>query len=240
MLPGFVEGHIHVAAGGVLANGIDLQADDKEEIFTRIREYVATTDDEVILGYGVRFNPWGNDLPTAAMLDEIEAKRPVFFWAIDGHAAWANSKALELAGIDKNTPDPVSGFSRFVRDVDGNPTGWLVELPAQMQVLSKLVNIDREYIEKGIRKWMPRLSAAGITSAHDLGVQGMEQTEGYQIVANMAEEGTLPMRVQGVYYWNNPKVDPIPELIKMRTKFSSDVVSVSHLKINWLFVGSSG
>jgi len=232
MLPGFVEGHIHVVAGGVMANGLDLQTDDKEEIFARIREYVVANDDEVILGYGVRFNPWDGDLPTAAMLDEIESKRPMFFWAIDGHAAWVNSKALELAGVDKNTPDPVPGFSHYARDADGNPTGWLVELPTQMQVLSKLVNIDREYTEQGVRNWMPRLSAAGITSAHDLGVQGMEQTEGYQIVADMAEKGKLPMRIQGVYYWNDPKVDPIPGLIKMRDKFSSDVVSVSHLKIN--------
>jgi len=232
MMPGFIEGHMHIVSGGLLASGLDLQADDKEEIFTRIRKYVANSDEKVILGYGVRFNPWSGNLPTAAMLDKIESKRPMYFWAIDGHAAWANTKALELAGVNKDTPDPVPGFSHFARDANGKPTGWLVELPAQLQVLTKIVDINREYTEKGIRDWLPRFSAAGITTAHDLGVQGMEQTEGYQIIADLAEAGELPIRVQGVYYWNDPNTDPLPKLIEMRKKFSSDLVSVRYLKIN--------
>ena len=74
------------------------------------------------------------------MIDDIESERPVYFWVIDGHSAWVNSKALEVAGIDKDTPDTVPGYSFFERDVDGNPTGWIVEVPAQIQVLSALVD----------------------------------------------------------------------------------------------------
>ena len=68
-----------------------------------------------------------------AMLDEYESEKPVYFWAITGHAAWVNTKTLELAGITKDTPETVPGYSYFERDEEGNPTGWIVELPAQMQ-----------------------------------------------------------------------------------------------------------
>lgn len=232
LLPGFVEGHFHSVAGGVLAAGLNLQADDIEEILTRIREHVASTDDDVILGYGVRFNPWGGNLPTAAMLDEIESERPMYFWAIDGHAAWVNSEALKIADVDRDTPDPVPGYSRFARDEEGNPTGWLVELPAQLQVLTKLIDLDRAYIEAGIREWLPRFTAAGITTVHDLGVQGIGQAEGYQIFSDLIDEGVVPIRVQGVYYWNDPTIDPLPPLMEMRENASSDLLSVRYLKVN--------
>jgi predicted amidohydrolase YtcJ len=104
MLPGFVDGHLHAVAGGVIANGVDLQTDDKAELMQRIKDYVKDNPDKKLIhGYGVRLHIWNDDWPTAAMLDEIEFERPVYLWAIDGHKAWVNSKALELAGITKDT-----------------------------------------------------------------------------------------------------------------------------------------
>lgn len=131
VMPGFVEGHIHSVAGAIMMNGVDLQADGKAELFERFRTYAAKTNDDMIIGFGVRFNLWTDANPTAAMLDDVVPDRPAYFWAIGGHAAWV---ALEIAGIDKDTPDTVPGFSMFDRDAAGNPTGWLIEIPAQMQV----------------------------------------------------------------------------------------------------------
>lgn len=232
VMPGFVEGHFHPVSGAMAMKGVDLQTDDKDELFAMIRTYVAETDDEVILGYGLRFNPWSDGRPTAAMLDEIESERPIYIWAIDLHAAWVNSKALEIAGIDKDTPDTVPGFSRFEREADGNPTGWIIEVPAQLQVFSALVDVDLDYIEDGLKEWLPRFSGAGITTVHDAGVQGIGQAEGYQLLADMAARGELPMRVSGTYYWNDPSVDPLPALLEMRERFASDMVKVEYLKIN--------
>lgn len=65
VLPGFVDTHSHVAAGGLIMNGVDLQADDPDEIFARIRQEVETNDADLILGYGVRFTPWTDGNPTA-------------------------------------------------------------------------------------------------------------------------------------------------------------------------------
>lgn len=232
VLPGFIDGHIHAAAGGLIMLGVDLQTDDKDELFARIRTEVETSDADVILGYGVRFNPWTDGNPSAAMLDEIESERPIFFWAIDGHAAWVNSKALEIAGITKDTPETVPGFSFFERDAEGNPTGWIIEVPAQIQVLSALIDIKPEFLATGVEEWLQRFAAAGITAVHDHGIQGMSQEEGFQMMVDFEKAGKLPLRFIGSYYWNSPDVDPLPGTMELREKFNTDLVKAKSLKIN--------
>jgi hypothetical protein len=233
VMPGFVDPHIHPVAGSILMNGVDLQTDDKEELFSRISQYVAgKPDDEVIRGYGVRFNPWTESNPTAAMLDEIESKRPIFFFAIDGHVAWVNSKSLEIAGVDKNTPDTVPGYSFFERDTEGNPTGWIIEVPAMMRVFSSLIELDNDYIKSGLEDWLVRMSAAGITAVIDYGIQGVSQDEGFELYKQLEKEGKFPIRLEGVHYWNDPEADPVPLLQSLNEKYSTDLIGVSRLKIN--------
>lgn len=233
VLPGFVEGHFHSIVGAMIAKGLDLQTDDKQELFDRIRKYAKENPDlDVIVGYGVRFNVFPDQLPTAAMLDEIESERPIYFFGIDGHTAWVNSKALEMAGINKDTPDTAPGFSYFVRDDDNNPTGWIVEWPAELQVLGSLVDFNVEYVKDGVKEWLPRFSAAGITAVHDYGVLGIPAEEAFQFFTDMAAQGKLPIRIQGSYYWNDPKTDPIPPLKKLMKQFDTELVSVKSLKVN--------
>lgn len=232
VLPGFVEGHIHPAAGGLLAAGVDLQTDDMDELFERIRNEVETNDADTILGWGLRLTMGPDGWPKAAMLDEIESDRPIFFWAIDGHKAWVNSRALEMAGIDKDTPDMVPGYSFFQRDEEGNPLGWVVELPAMMKVLGAVVDITPEYIEAGMQRWFPRFSAAGITTVHDHGILGMGEQDGFEMLMQFEKDGRMPIRLSGVHYWNDPTVDPLVPLTELRERFNGELVKAEYLKIN--------
>lgn len=233
MLPGFVDGHIHAVAGGVIMKGLGLQTDDKDELMKRITEYVnANPDEKLIHGYGLRLHIWTDDWPTAAMLNEIESERPVYFWAVDGHKAWVNSKALEIAKITKHTPETVPGFSFFQRDKDGNPTGWVVEIPAQMQVLSALVDINPDYVKDGVLEWLAKFSAAGLTSVHDYGIQGLSMDEGFQMFKDLETAGKLPLRVLGVYYWNDPNIDPIPIVQKLATTVNTPLIKGKRFKVN--------
>ena len=234
LLPGFVDVHAHpIVAGGIIMQGIDLQSDDVGEILAKIRTYVeANPDLEVIQGYGVRFNPWNNDWPNAAMLDEIESERPVVLWTIDGHGGWVNSKALEMAGIKKDTPDPAPGFSYFERDKEGNPTGWIIEVPAQLQTLGAIIDVNFDYIGKGARTWLQKFPAAGVTSIQDLGLGGLSEDEGFQMFLDFEKAGELSMRVQSSYYWNNGDVDPVPIFQKLRETYKSELFSVNYLKVN--------
>ena len=234
LLPGFVDTHAHpIVAGGALMRGVDLQSDDIDDILARFRAYVeANPDQDAVLGYGVRFNPWNNDWPNAAMLDEIESTRPVVLWTIDGHGGWVNSKSLELAGITRDTPDPVPGFSFFERDDDGNPTGWIVEVPAVLQTLGAIVDVNPDYVAEGNATWLPRFSAAGLTTMQDLGTGGLPEDEYFSLFTEMEEAGELTVRLQSSYYWNDADIDPVPEVKRLREKYDTELFKTTYLKVN--------
>ena len=65
LMPGFVDGHSHAVAGGLIMQGVDLQADTQEEVFAKIKAEVESHEGDIVLGYGVRFTPWGDGFPTA-------------------------------------------------------------------------------------------------------------------------------------------------------------------------------
>ena len=140
--------------------------------------------------------------------------------------------ALEMAGVTRDTPETVPGYSFFERDGDGNPTGWIVEIPAQMQVLGELLEVNTAFMKSGVETWLKRFSAAGITGVQDMGIQGMTQPEGFQMFTDIAEAGELPLRLRGVYYWNDPKIDPLPEIKALRDQFTHPLVRPDKIKIN--------
>lgn len=231
ILPGFVDGHIHPLAGALLTEGVDLQTDNPDEIYERLRNYIVENPElEIIRGFGVRINPWNGNWPTAAMLDAVEAKKPIMLVNVDGHGGWCNTKALELAGITKETPDPAPGFSYFERDAEGNPTGWLVEVPAMLSILSVVADIeDQDYLGNNVKNILGDLAEVGVTSIQDMGVGPLP---GFEVYSKLEQEGLLTTRVQGVYYWNEKDVDPIPHLIALNEKYDSDLLRANRLKVN--------
>ncbi len=233
MLPGFVEGHFHTTSQGIILHGLDLQTDTMDELLARLKEYAdANPDLEFIGGWGVRPNTYGPGEPTAAMLDAIVPDRPVYLWQVDGHSAWVNSKAMEMAGLDKDTPDPVPGASYFVRDDEGNPTGYIIEVPAQVEIFKKFVTINDEYIRGGMAEWFPEYTKAGITAVHDFGWVGVDQDVAIGILKDFEKDGILETRIFGSYYWNDATIDPVPIAKKMRDENQTGLVQVSALKIN--------
>jgi predicted amidohydrolase YtcJ len=232
MLPGFIDGHLHMMAGGLMARGVNLETDDKEELLARIRKFAEDTKGDVVVAYGWRLHLYPDPGPTKEDLDAIDSERPIFLWAVDGHSAWVNSKALELAGVDKDFPDTQPPFSYFQRDAKGNPTGWIVEVPAMVELFGKLVTMDKTYVDQGVREWLPRFTQAGITAIFDAGIQGMTQDDGLQLYQQYEKEGILPLKVRASYYWNNPDVDPLPPLREFMSKYNSDLVKVTKLKVN--------
>jgi len=233
MLPGFVEGHFHTTTQGIILHGPDLQTDSMDELLAKLKKYAdANPDLKFINGWGVRPNLYGPGEPTAAMLDAIVPDRPVYLWQVDGHSAWVNTKAMEMAGLNKDTPDTVPGASFFVRDKDGNPTGYIVEVPAQVEILKKFVTIDDAYIREGMRKWFGEYAKVGITTVHDFGWAGVDQDMAIGILKDFEKDGTLKMRIYGSYYWNDASIDPVPIAKKMRDENQTGLVQVTALKIN--------
>ena len=174
LLPGFVDSHIHPMLA-MFAGGADLQYDSMEEVLASMKKWAdANPDAKVIRGYGWRYTLFPTTGPTKADLDKLFPNRPVLLVAIDVHSAWVNSKALELAGVNAKTPDPVPGFSYFQRDPKtGEPTGWVVETPAEQAVLAKLTPPTPEAQIAETAELLPKFSAAGITAVFEAGIATM-------------------------------------------------------------------
>ena len=233
LLPGFVEAHIHPALGSTLSRGIDLQLDTAPDILAKLRAHKDDLIDGVIRGFGWRYSAFPPTGPRKQDIDAIWPDTPALLAAIDGHSAWVNSKTLALAGITRDTPDPNPGFSYFARDPNtGEPTGWVVEVPAILQVLAKAMPFTPDYIAESLDEWLPKASAAGITSLFDAGLQIVPDDVGFRYYTDLAKAGALPFRVVGSYYHVNPEVDPVPIILDLKRRFQSEFVSASVLKLN--------
>jgi predicted amidohydrolase YtcJ len=122
LMPGFVEGHIHPFMGSFMTSGVDLQLPTAQAALAAIELYAKAHPSGPIRGFGWRIDMFPQEGPTREMLDAVLPNRPAFFFSIDGHSLWANSKALEIAGVSADTPDPIPDFSYFTRDKNGRPT----------------------------------------------------------------------------------------------------------------------
>jgi predicted amidohydrolase YtcJ len=133
VVPGLIDTHFHLPMGAQQLDAIDLlDAADLAEIQRRVREHGRRQPDVPwIRGRGWFYSALpGGRPPTRADLDAVEAARPVYLEAYDGHSAWVNSRGLERAGITRATPDPANGV--IVRDAAGEPTGMLKESAVEL------------------------------------------------------------------------------------------------------------
>jgi predicted amidohydrolase YtcJ len=234
LLPGFNEAHIHPVVGAVVTRGIDLQYDTKAETLRALDSHRAQVGSgEVVRGFGWRYTAFPPTGPSKEDLDRLWPDTPVVLIAIDGHSAWVNSKTLELAAVDRDTADPIPGFSYFQRDpATRDATGWLVEIPAMATVLTKVAPFTIDFIMKALEAWLPQASAAGITGVFDAGSVIVPDDVAFQLYLDLEQQGKLPFRVVGAYYHNNPAIDPLPRARDLRQRFHSELVQASVLKLN--------
>ena len=223
LLPGFQDVHVHPISAGVDQLQCDLrEARGRAGVLETIRAYVAThPDDQWIVGSGWYMADFENGTPRRGDLDAIVADRPAAFPNRDGHSTWVNTKALALAGIDRDTPDPDDG--RIERDADGTPTGCLHEGAAHA-VERLMPDTTAEQMADGLRLAQAYLHALGITAWQDAIVRTEEQAT-YRAAA---EAGWLTGRVEAAMWWDRTRGDDqVDELIER-----SRTGSVGRLRVN--------
>jgi predicted amidohydrolase YtcJ len=190
-VPGWIDGHVHISGLGEILSILNVQAMRKEEIVNAVADAIAdAAPGDWIVGRG-----WDEgffeqpEYPTAADLDAVSAENPVILNRIGGHSAWVNSRALEQAGIDRDTRDPQGGS--IVRDTAGNATGMLLE-QAEGIVRAVMPDTDTpERAEEYIRAALDQYRRWGLTGVHDAGTSLAE----IRILKRLAEAGELPVRV---------------------------------------------
>lgn len=170
VIPGLVEAHLHYPGIGESMLQIDAFWKPKEEILESVAEaYKSAQSDEWITGRGWNQEVWNPAaFPAKENLDAIAPDIPVYLRRTCGHAAWVNSKALEIAGIDKDTPDPIGG--EILRDENGEATGILTDTAAYL-VSQHIPSLSERQQFMALELAQEHLFSYGITSAHDAGTE---------------------------------------------------------------------
>ena len=201
LVPGFQDSHIHAVFGGLELGRCELSAlGTARQYLDAVAGYARThPDQEWITGGGWSLEAFPNGLPTAAALDAAVADRPVFLPNRDHHGAWVNSRALELAGITRHTPDPADG--RIERDEHGEPTGMLQEGAIGL-VESLLPPTTAEETDAAFDRAQALLHSLGITAWQDALVgSGLGQPDNFGVYLRAASSGRLTARVRGALWW---------------------------------------
>lgn len=233
LMPGFVEGHIHPFFGAFLSSGVNLQVPTKEEALAAIAKYAKENPDGPVRGFGWRVDMFGPEGPNRQELDAVLPDRPGFFFAVDAHSIWANSKSLEVAGINRDTPDPVPGFSYYAKDKKGDPNGFILEISAMLELINAIEPITAESLQRALEDWLPNAAAAGITSILDAGVPAVaSQAALIGLYTNIERKGSLPFRVVASYFVKAPPFDDaVAQFLETRDQISTDLVHVGMIKI---------
>jgi len=190
LLPGFQDGHVHLLLGGVELGECTLfTIETAAAVLDSIAACAAARPDGWLRGVGWELTAFPNANPSKASLDRIAPGRPALMEAADGHSAWANSRALELAGITRDTPDPVDG--RIERDPrTGEPSGTLRE--TAMDLVSRLLpeRTDAELVA-GLDRALPQAAERGITAI----MEALASESVFRAYAAADRAGRLTLRV---------------------------------------------
>jgi predicted amidohydrolase YtcJ len=191
VVPGFIDAHFHLPMGAQQLDAIDLlDAADLAEIQRRVREHARA---HPALAW-VRGRGWfysalpGGRPPTRQDLDAVEAARPVYLEAYDGHSAWLNSRGLHAAGITRATPDPANGL--IVRDAAGEPTGMLKEAAVEL-AWAAMPRPSRAEKRALVERALGLLARHGLTAVHN--AHGTE--EELELYAELERAGKLTARL---------------------------------------------
>lgn len=200
LLPGFVDAHLHAVMGGLALLGCDLSTVHSIEDYRRIiSDYAAAHDGPWIEGSGWYGDVFPGGFPTKEELDRLVPDRPAVFISHDVHSSWVNSRALEIAGIDRDTPDPDGG--RITRDEHGEPTGHLLELATEL-LSPYRPHLSRDLLDAALVAAQQHLHSLGITAWQDALVGELFGIpDCYDVYAAASARGELVSRVTGALFW---------------------------------------
>ncbi len=193
VVPGFNDAHVHFYSGGADLAGPQLRYSKSQQEFRDTLAEFATTQPK---GRWITGGNWDHEnwrpavLPTHQLIDAVTQDWPVFVSRLDGHMSLANSVALKLAGVDKNTKDVPGGV--IVRDSDGNPTGILKDA-AQGLVERVMPPPSADQIRTAVLAAQTYANAQGVNSVQDMSAA----PEIFRVYQKMMHDGELHVRISG-------------------------------------------
>lgn len=196
LMPGLIDAHGHILSYGLSLMQASLVGTLSEDSAVKAAVDYAKKNPGItwIQGRGWNQTQWKNtQFPTAKSLDEYFPNTPVWLSRVDGHAGWANTKAMELAGITPQTKSPSGGS--IIRDKSGKPTGIFVDnaMDLMTKSISPLTHQEQKIV---LKKALNKLVSFGLTSVHDAGIF----TDNLELFKELSNENALPMRVNAMLY----------------------------------------
>ena len=226
VLPGLIDAHGHVFALGQIASGVQLYSSTSlAAALETVADFGrANPERSWIVGGGWNQEIWKlGRFPTAAELDAALPARPVWLERVDGHAGWANSRALQLAGVSRDTPDPAGG--KIARDADGNPSGVLVDNAMGLvnAVLPAATAGERRAALDGA---LAQLAKVGLTSVHDAGIGVGDDA----LLRDYAGRGKLTARVYAMIRGTGADFDALARGAPL-TSYAGDMYALRSVKL---------
>lgn len=225
LLPGLIDAHGHVMGLGENLLQVDLRESESALDAAKMVQAYAKSQQELtwITGRGWNQVLWqGKAYPTASLLDEYVNDKPVMLDRVDGHASWVNSKALEIAGISKDTLDPPGG--KIVRDKQGNPTGILVDNAIDL-LYKHLPKIAENSLTAQLNAAGEQLLSEGITSVHDAGISKVV----YDFFKKRVSEHALPVRIYPMIAATSPVLRQLLQAGHVQDQY--DWLSIRSVKV---------
>ena len=225
LLPGLIDAHGHVMGLGETLLEVDLRESQSALDAAKMVQAYAKNQQGLawITGRGWNQVLWpGKAYPTANLLDEYVNDKPVMLSRVDGHASWVNSKALEIAGITRDTLDPPGG--KIVRDKKGNPTGVLID-NAESLLHKYLPKTSEAILTAQLNAAGKHLLSEGITSVHDAGID----IAVYDYYQKRVAEHSLPVRIYPMIAATSPQLNQLLEKGHVQDQY--DWLSVRSVKL---------
>ena len=238
VLPGFIDGHVHPISAGTELTQCGLgEANTKEEVLAKIKSCAeADTKSAWLFGNTWSLPAFPNANPQKEWLDAIIPDRPALMTAADGHSTWVNSKALEMAGVTKDTPDPPNG--RIERNAQGEPSGTLRESASDL-IYRIAPQPSMEEQLAGLKQALYKMNAFGITSFNDASVSDSTTpgaVKGLDIYREADKRGILTARVVASMYANpegsmDQVLQQVEKFKKLRAEYTANNVRATAVKI---------
>ncbi|MFT5004041.1 MAG: putative amidohydrolase YtcJ [Flavobacteriales bacterium] len=200
MLPGLIDAHGHVLGYGHSLLRVDLVNTASElDAVNRTISYAKHNDSlSWIQGRGWNQVQWSNNsYPNAKSLDEAFPNKPVWLRRVDGHAGWANSKAMALAGITSASKSPAGG--EIIKDKNGQPTGIFIDNAMDL-IIASITQPSLTEDKIALTRAMQSLASLGLTSVHDAGIE----QKNIDLYKSLASENNMTIRINGMLYLPSP------------------------------------
>jgi len=232
MLPGMHDSHVHLLTTGVEQLGCDLSAGHSVDEYLAIVKACADErpDDAWVYGSGWSMDAVGpGGKASRKLLDDIVPDRAVYLETSDGHTAWVNSKALQIAGITADTPDPEKGL--IDREPGSRePLGTLQETATDL--VERLYPVTVDMVARGLQNGIHMLNGYGITSVQEAKAGDFDLARDMDAFIVLQERGELTLRVVESMKWH-PELGlaQIADFEKQRARFASGRLRATTVKI---------